>query len=98
VNQAELIAAVAEQSGQTKTVVESVLGAVAEAAQDALKKGSEVVLPHLGKLKTVVRAARTGRNPKTGEAVAVPAKTAVKFAPAKDLRDAMPKPKAKAKK
>jgi DNA-binding protein HU-beta len=72
VNQAELIAAAAEQSGQSKAVVESVLGAVAEAAQAALKKGGEVVLPHLGKLKSVVRAARKARNPKTGEAVDVP--------------------------
>jgi nucleoid DNA-binding protein len=48
-------------------VVEDVLGAVAEAAQEALKKGGEVVLPHIGKLKTVTRAARQARNPKTGE-------------------------------
>lgn len=92
-NQAELLAAAAEHSGQSLKTVGDVLAAVAEIAQRELGKGNEVVLPHLGKLKTVARAAREARNPKTGEAVSVPAKTVVKFAPAKDLRDAMPKPK-----
>ena len=94
VKQAELIAAVAEHSGLTAKAVSDVLAGVAEVAQAALAKGDEVALPHLGKLKPVVRAARNARNPKTGEAVKVPAKTRVKFVVAKDLRDAMPKPKA----
>lgn len=96
-NQAELTTAVAERSGQSKTVVTNVLGAVAEEIQAALSKGGEAVLPHLGKLKTVARAARVARNPKTGESVDVPARTAVKFSVAKDLRDALPKPKGKKK-
>ena len=97
-NQAELISAVAERTGLTKTEVEKALVAVAYSAQGALKRGDDVALPGLGKLKTVARAARTGRNPKTGAAVEIPAKTAVKFSPAKELRDAMPAPKGAKKK
>jgi nucleoid DNA-binding protein len=95
VNQEALIAAVAERAGVSKRMATDVIGAIAEEAQGALAKGEEVTLPHLGKLKPVVRAARDARNPKTGEAVKVPAKTAVKFVVLKDLRDSLPKPKGK---
>ena len=53
----------------------------------------------LGKLKFTTRAARTGRNPATGESIEIPAKNAVKFSVAKALSDALnPAPKKKAKK
>lgn len=97
-NQAELVAGIASTTGMPKSQVEAVLGEVAEKAKAALKSGGEISLPGLGKLKTKVSAARTGRNPKTGESVEIPAKTKVKFSVAKELRDAMPSPKAKAKK
>lgn len=97
-NQAELTAAIAAQLELPKSQVEGVLGSLGENAQEALARGEEVTLPHLGKLKTAQRAARTARNPKTGETVQVPAKTVVKFTTGKDLRDALPKPGAKGKK
>lgn len=48
---------------------------------------AEVTLPGLGKLKTVTRAARTGRNPQTGEPVRIPERVTVKFSAAKALTD-----------
>lgn len=49
----------------------------------------EVVLHGIGKLKTVAKPARTGRNPATGEEIEIAAKTAVKFVAAKALKDAV---------
>jgi nucleoid DNA-binding protein len=97
VNQADLIARMAERQGITKQAAVDFFGGLAEEVQGALGKGDEVTLPHLGKFKPVTRAARDARNPKTGEAVKVPAKTKVKFVAAKDLKDSLPKP-SKAKK
>lgn len=94
-NQAQLVDALAEKCGQQKTVIEEFLAALSVEAIASLRRGGEVVLPHLGKLKPVERAARAGRNPKTGEAVKIPAKTVAKFSAAKDLRDALQKPKKK---
>ena len=50
-----------------------------------LTAGGEVPLPGLGKLKTKDRAARMGRNPRTGEAVTIPARRVVVFAPSEKL-------------
>ena len=91
-NKAELIAAIAADINLQKVVVESVLEsagrviaqhfAAADAGVDA-----EAVLPGLGKLKATTRAARTGRNPQTGEPVEIPERMAVKFAAGKALED-----------
>lgn len=97
-NQAELVAGIAATTGMPKSQVEAVLVEVAEKAKAALKSGGEISLPGLGKLKTKVSAAHAARNPRTGEAVDVPAKTKVKFVVAKEFRDSMPVPKGKAKK
>ena len=91
-NKAELIAAIAADINLQKVFVESVLEsagrviaqhfAAADAGVDA-----EAVLPGLGKLKATTRAARTGRNPQTGEPVEIPERMAVKFAAGKALDD-----------
>jgi len=52
-----------------------------------MKKEGEVPLAGLGKFKVSKRQARTGRNPATGEAIQIPAKTVVKFTVAKALKD-----------
>lgn len=65
------------------------LDAVAKCALDALLAGDEVPLPGIGKLSVVDRAARKGRNPRTGATVNVPAKKAVKFTPFKNLQEAL---------
>lgn len=91
-NKAELIAAIAADLNLHKLVVEPVLEsagrviaqhfAAADAGVDA-----EAVLPGLGKLKATTRAARTGRNPKTGEPVEIPERMTVKFSAGKALED-----------
>lgn len=93
-NKAELIDAIAAYTHLPKMAVESILAAQGEvianhfAAADPLND-AEVVLPGLGKLKTTTRAARTGRNPKTGEPVEIPERIAVKFAAGKALDDVL---------
>lgn len=87
-NKNELIAAIAEETGVMRSEVTRVLNAFTDTVTTAVAAGEEVAIPGIGKIKTVARAARTGRNPKTGEAVEIPAKTAVKITPAKALVDA----------
>ena len=65
--------------------VEAVLKMLGAVAARELAAGGEVPLPGLGKLKTKDRAARMGRNPRTGEAVTIPARRVVVFAPSKKL-------------
>ena len=88
-NQAELIAEIATNSGQTKTAVEGVLKALGGVACSELGGGGEIVLPGIGKLSVVTRAARNGRNPSTGEALAISEKKVPKFSAAKALKDAV---------
>lgn len=88
-NKQQLINEISEQTSQGKSSIGQVLDALAAAATVALQAGDEVVLPGLGKLKPRQTAARTGRNPATGEEVDIPARTAVKFTALKALKDAV---------
>lgn len=88
-NQSELIAKVASISGGSRKAVEDVLKATADVIGSTLKEGGEVTLPGLGKLSAVTTKARTGRNPKTGEAIQIPAKQKPHFSAAKALKDAV---------
>jgi DNA-binding protein HU-beta len=89
VNKAELIAAVAEGGGTKypKSVVAGVLGSLEIVTGGALASGEEILLPGIGKLTPVKKAARNARNPRTGETIAKPATTVVKFRVAKSLKD-----------
>lgn len=88
-NQAELILKTAAVSGISKKDVEHVLKTAGEVVSTALVDEGEAVLPGLGKLSVTQRAARTGRNPKTGEAIEIPAKKVPHFSAAKALKDAV---------
>ncbi len=97
-NKADLITALREEldaargytpGSTTKKEADQVLSAVCAALGLALYESDEVTLPGIGKLKTGVRAARTGRNPQTGEAVPIPERIVVKFATAKALDEAL---------
>ncbi len=87
---AQIIAALAEKAGvtkaQAKIVLESLVCLACEGAK-ANEKG--FVIPGLGKLVLVKRAARTGRNPRTGETIKIPAKKTVKFRLVKGIKDAI---------
>jgi len=67
----------------------AILDAVGAAAACMLGKGERVPLPGLGILKTAKRAARKGRNPKTGSIVEIPARRVARFVPCKALKEAV---------
>ena len=88
-NKNELIEAVAERTGLAKSdaarAVEAVLGTLTE----ALKRGDAVALSGFGTFLSKERAARTGRNPRTGESIAIPASRVPSFKAGKGLKDAL---------
>lgn len=86
---AELIEAVAIESNQPKAQVEKVLNTLTSVIGFSLCNGTAVTLHKIGKLKPAERAARNGRNPKTGKEIAIPASKTAKFSIAKDLKDAL---------
>lgn len=75
--------------GGTKVAAEEVVDGLFNAIIDTLKKGEEVSVAGFGIFSVKQRAARTARNPKTGEQVRVAAKRVPKFRPAKGLKDSI---------
>lgn len=75
----ELAEQIAHDAGITKKKALMCLDSIAGITERKLWAGAEVTLPGIGKLVAVQREARVGRNPRTGEAKAIPAKKAVKF-------------------
>ncbi|MDR2055636.1 MAG: HU family DNA-binding protein [Desulfovibrio sp.] len=69
--------------------IKAVLAAAGSVARGLLADGRDAVVIGLGVLKPVARAAREGRNPRTGEPVKIPARKAAKFRPGKALKDAL---------
>ena len=94
----QLVALMAEKIDITKKQAALFLETLAELAVKEAKKNDVFVVPGLGRLKKVQRAARTGRNPQTGEAIKIKAKTTAKFYIAKSVKDAIAPVKAPAKK
>lgn len=86
---AELITALSDATGITKTDTSIFLDALAKVGTEELKTNAEFSLPGFGKLAVSQRSARTGRNPRTGESVEIPASNAVKFSASKVLKDAV---------
>ncbi|SNZ07723.1 DNA-binding protein HU-beta [Persephonella hydrogeniphila] len=83
---AELIAKMAAQAGVSKASAERCLNGFVNAITEALEKGERVAIPNLGVFNVKEKAARTGRNPRTGEVVQIPARKAVKFSPSAVLK------------
>jgi DNA-binding protein HU-beta len=75
--------------GGTKADAERAVETVIDAIVSALKRGEEVSVAGLGIFATKMRAARTARNPRTGESVQVPSMRVPKFRAAKALKDAV---------
>ena len=88
-NKLELTNVLAKQEEITKGKASAVINAVFDAIGDALQRGEEVTIHGFGKFSISQRAARTGRNPRDGSAVSIPAKKAVKFTAQKALKDAV---------
>ena len=86
---AQVISQLAEKLSMTKKDAGAALDMLADIACRETKKKGSFVLPGFGKLVKVQRKARTGRNPATGEAIKIKAKTVVKFRVAKACKDAI---------
>jgi DNA-binding protein HU-beta len=87
----ELIAITAEKTGMTKKDAEKAVAAVLDSIAAELSAGNRVQLAGFGIFETKTRQARTGRNPKTKEAIEIPASTSVTFKASKTLKDAVAK-------
>lgn len=90
-NKSELVSAIAEKSGLSKKDCEKALCAAIESIEEALVKGDKVQLVGFGAFEVKERAARTGRNPKTKEAIEIPASKIPMFKAGKALKDAVAK-------
>ena len=85
----ELVEAVAAAAGLTKTDATKAIDATFEAITEALVKGDKVPLVGFGTFEVSERAAREGRNPRTGETVKIDARKAVTFKAGTALKDAV---------
>ena len=90
-NKTELIEAIAKEAGLSKKDAGKALDAFTATVTKTLKKKDKVTLVGFGTFETAKRAARTGRNPQTGEEIKIAASTAAKFKPGKALKDAVNK-------
>lgn len=88
-NKTELLDAIVEKSGLTKKEAKAALEATLEAVTDSLKKGNAVQLIGFGTFKINERKARTGRNPRTGETIEIPAAKLPAFVAGKALKEAV---------
>ena len=88
-NKSELIDAIAETAGLTKAQAGKALDATVDAIGKALKSGEEVTLVGFGSFYVADREERTGRNPRTGEAIKIAAAKQPKFRAGKSLKDAV---------
>ena len=88
-NKAELIQAVVAKSGLSKKDADAAVAAVVDAITDALKAGEKVSLVGFGTFAVKARAARTGKNPQTGEAIEIAASKVPAFTAGKALKDAI---------
>jgi len=86
-NKAELITAIADQTGQTKVDVTETLDALLDIIGATLAQGDKLQLTGFGIFETQHRAARAGRNPQTGEAIEIAESTSPKFTPGKALKE-----------
>ena len=86
-NKTELIAAMAEQTELSKKDAEAALKAFVDVVSEELKKGEKVQLVGFGTFEVSERAAREGRNPKTGETMTISASKSPKFKAGKALKD-----------
>ena len=86
-NKTELVAAVAEKSGLTKKDAERVVSATFETITAQLMKGEKVQISGFGIFEVKAREARVGRNPRTKEAIEIPASKVPSFKASKTLKD-----------
>ena len=86
---ADLVTAMAKASGGSKVSAERALNAFFDGVFDALKKGRRVTIGGFGTFMVSRRAARNGRNPRTGKVIAIPACRVPRFKPSRSLKGAV---------
>ena len=86
-NKAELVAAVAAKTGETKKSAEEAVNAFVDVVTESLTKGDKVQLVGFGSFEVRKRAARKGRNPQTKEEIKIPASKAPVFKAGKALKE-----------
>jgi DNA-binding protein HU-beta len=89
VNKSELIELVAEKADISKSTAGDALDAVLSGITNALKSGDSVTFVGFGTFSVSARAARDGRNPRTGETIKIKASNLAKFKAGKALKDAL---------
>ena len=92
-NKADLIAAIAAKTGETKKSAEASVNAFVDVITESLVKGDKVQLVGFGSFEVRKRAARKGRNPQTKEEIKIPASKAPVFKAGKALKDLVNKKK-----
>ncbi len=88
-NKQDVVAAVASSSGISKASADAAVDAIFGTITEALKQGEAVRLVGFGTFSTSRRAARQGRNPRTGAPIQIPASTQPKFKAGRPLKDAV---------
>ena len=86
---AELVAAMAKASGESKVSAERALNAFLDGVFDSLKKGRRVTIGGFGTFMVSRRAARNGRNPRTCKVIRIPAARVPRFKPSRSLKGAV---------
>lgn len=95
-NREELVDKLMIDTGiKTKTTAERAFDSLLNSIKIGLKEDGEVTIPPFGKFKTVLRAARVGRNPQNGEEIEIPERTVVKFLSSKGLKNDIQEPEDK---
>jgi len=89
VNKSELVDALAAGSDISKATALKVLDVFMQTITETLQKADQIVLTGFGSFKVSNRAARTGRNPKTGEEIEIKASRVIKFTAGKTLKDSI---------
>lgn len=84
---ADLIASIAKEAKITKAAAEKALNSFTGNVTKALKKGDKLTLTGFGTFMVAKRKARSGRNPRTGKEIKIPATKVAKFKPGNKLRD-----------
>jgi DNA-binding protein HU-beta len=88
-NKAELIDAIADRTGIAKSTVDEVIKGMTETVEAQVARGDKISIPGFISFQKVNRAARTGRNPRTGETIKIAESSSVRFKPGKSLKDAV---------
>lgn len=88
-NRQDLVDLIASQADISKAAAETALTTFFDAVTDTLAKGGKVAIVNFGSFETSKRAARTGRNPRTGVEMKIPASTIARFKAGKRLKDAV---------